>query len=329
MTKNAPLNRILKRLRSPSKLVLLGLNFFLYYFLWQWTAENVRLASIFDYLRQIPIWALLGSLLINLLSLVLSGIRMASLLKSKFQPAFSIINIGYALNALFPLRLGEPVKLYLSHKHFGIPLTSIFAASVAEKLIDLIILMLLSIVIAAFAINKLGQTTTLLSIGILASLCISGIVIFQRNVAQVVRLLPRRSRLRRISIELHKHASGYSLWRVMAISIFIWILHIALILFTFNTYLSEVHVGLLDSIALLVLIALAIAIPSAPAGIGIFEGAIVAYLAQQSIGSEAALAAATVFHLVITLPQLVMAALLLWNPIGQAVQVNLEHSPPP
>jgi hypothetical protein len=237
---------------------------------------------------------------------------MALLLGRDFRTAFSIINIGYALNTLLPLRLGEAIKIYLSHRLFGTPLTGIFAASVAEKLIDLAKILLLGAIVVVFAAGEFIQTSALLSVIVLVAMGIGVVALFHLYIVRIVKLLPRGSRLRRISIELHKHASGYPLRRILAVTTGIWILNIALVFFSFNTYLPEVSIGILDAIALLLVLALAIAIPSAPAGLGLFEAGIVAYLTQKSgVGNEAALAAAVVFHLVITLPQLVMTGWLL------------------
>jgi hypothetical protein len=89
-------------------------------------------------------------------------------------------------------------------------------------------------------------------------------------------------------------------------------MHVVLVLFSFNTYLTEIRVGVLEAATLLIVMALAIAVPSAPAGIGLFEAGIVAYLTQRTgVGNEAALAAASIFHLIITVPQLFLTGWLI------------------
>ena len=100
-----------------------------------------------------------------------------------------------------------------------------------------------------------------------------------------------------------------------------------LVYFSFNTYLSDVRIDIFESNALLLVIALAIAIPSAPAGLGLFEAGVVAYLTQTSgIGNEAELAAATVFHLALTLPQLIVTEWLLWGRSGTLLKVQSVDS---
>lgn len=81
---------------------------------------------------------------------------------------------------------------------------------------------------------------------------------------------------------------------------------------TFNAFIVGIRIDLADAIALLLIISLAIAIPSAPAGIGLFEAGLVAYLTQVlHADAEGALAAAVMFHLVITVPQMFLTGLLL------------------
>ncbi len=327
MPENVRHHGVGRRLRSSSTFVLLGLNLLIYLLLTLWVSENIHTERLVDYFRQVPVWALLGSLLINLLLLVMYGVRMALLAGRDFRAAFSIINIGYALNALLPLRLGEAIKLYLSHRLFRIPMTGIFAASVAEKLIDLVMILLLGTTALVFAAGEFIQASALLSICVLVSISIAVILIFRSHVVNVIRLFPRGSRLRRISIELHKHASEYPVSRLLLVTIGIWFLNISLVFFSFNTYLPEFRIGLLEAVELLVVMALAIAIPSAPAGIGLFEAGIVAYLTQKSsVGNEAALAVASVFHITIIFPQLVVTGLLLWIRSGIALKVKAEDS---
>ena len=303
-----------KLLRSPSRLALVGLNLVVYYFLLRWLAENVHADRFMDHLGQIPAWALLGSLFINQMTLVLHGVRMALLLGRDISTGYSIINIGYALNTLIPLRLGEAMKMYLGQRLYGTPLVGIFAASVAEKLADLFKLLLLGIVVVVFTTGELIQTGVLFSVAALIFLGGTAFILFRLYIVRIVKRLPKRGRLRRISIELHKHAGSYPVRRVLTISFCIWTLNIALVFFSFNTYLPGLHISLLDATTLLLIVSFAIAIPSAPAGIGLFEAGIVAYLTQKSgVGNEAALAVAAAFHFIITIPQLLIAGWLLLN----------------
>ena len=310
--------RIRAVLSSPSKLILIGLNLFIYYLLLRWLSDNIHLGRFAGYLHGISFWAILGSLATNTTVLSLYGVRMSLLLRRSFQDSFTIINVGYALNTIVPLRLGEAMKIYMAHRLYSVPMISLFSASVAEKLFDLFSLLLLGGIVVAFAAGKLIQINVLLPITIFVVAAVCAIILFRVYIVRIVRMLPKRSRLRRLFIELHKHANDYSFSRTSLATTGIWVLSVAQIYVTFNSYLPGVRVDLLDAVSLLLILALAVAVPGAPAGLGLFEAAIVAYLTQKfHIDNEAALAAAVVFHFVIIGSQLILTGCLVamwkWN----------------
>lgn len=294
---------------NPSKLALVLLNLIGYSLLLCWVAGNIDAARLAAYLVAIPPPAILASLAIYLTTLVLYGTRMALLLRVRFRISFSIINLGYALNALLPLRLGEGFKIVLGHGLYGLPLTALFAASVAEKLADVLKLLLLGAVVVALAAGPFVHANILIPVTILAALAIGMIVLARKHVVTLTRLLPKRGRLRRAYIELHKHLGGYPLGQVVALTVAIGSTNIALIFVAINGYLPGVAFGVLDAITLFLILAFAVALPSAPAGLGLFEGGAVVYLTQKvGVADDAALAVAVVLHFVIVLPPLAFAA---------------------
>jgi hypothetical protein len=69
-------------------------------------------------------------------------------------------------------------------------------------------------------------------------------------------------------------------------------------------------------------LSLAVAVPSAPAGIDTFEAVTMAFLSHTSgVGYEAGLAAATVLHAVISLPQLLLCLPLLCSGVTPRTEV--------
>ncbi|PPD45569.1 MAG: hypothetical protein CTY15_04080 [Methylocystis sp.] len=83
----------------------------------------------------------------------------------------------------------------------------------------------------------------------------------------------------------------------------LWTTNVSLILILFKTILPDIHFGVLDAITLQVIAALAIALPASPAGLGVFEAGIVAYLTtMHGVQTERAISAALAYHLSITAP---------------------------
>jgi uncharacterized membrane protein YbhN (UPF0104 family) len=136
-------------------------------------------------------------------------------------------------------------------------------------------------------------------------------IFLRTRIVLIVRLLPKGTRLRRLLISVHRHVGEYPLSKIALVSAVIWSLNVALMYFTFNTFLGNSRVSVSDAVALLLIISFAIATPSAPGGLGLFEAGIVAYLTQKlHIQSEVALASAIMFHFIITVPQTILTAVL-------------------
>ena len=317
-------NGLHKRLKKRSTVVIAALNLLLYYFLLRWASENIDLEKFAGYFKQISAWVLIISVALKFLLLAVYGARMALLLKSNFRTAFFVINIGAALNTLLPFRLGEALKIYLSHKLLMTSVPGIFVGAIAEKLIDVCVVLFLCGAIVIFSAGDTIRGTLLLVVGTMTVVGISGITLARRNIVRIVKILPKNGLTRRIAIDLYKHSSELPTIPIFFITLIIWVLYVGLVFFSFNTYSPEIRISVLDSVALLVIMALAIGVPSAPAGFGLFEAGVVAYLTRHSaVSNEAALAAASIFHLVITLPQL---AVMVWLIFTQQTATLKESS---
>lgn len=294
---------------NSSKLGLILLNLIGYALLLHWVAGNIDPQRLAAHLGGIPVSGIFASLAVYLTTLVLYGVRMTLLLRAGFRVSFSIVNLGYAMNALLPLRLGEGLKIVIGHRLYRIPLTALFAASVTEKLADVLKLLLLGAIVVTLAASSFVRASVLGLVTVVAVLAIAVIALSRKYMVALVRLLPKGGRLRRIYIELNKHFGSYPLGRVAALTVAIGGTNIVLIFVAINGYLPGVTFGVLDAITLFLILAFAVALPSAPAGLGLFEGGAMVYLTQKvGVSDEAALAAAGVLHLVIVLPPLVFAA---------------------
>lgn len=288
-----------------SKHSLVILNLIGYVLLVHWVVDNIDPRRFAGYLAGIPVSGIFASLTIYLITLALYGVRMALLLKTGFRISFFIINLGYAMNALLPLRLGEGFKIVIGHRLYQIPLTTLFAASVTEKLADVLKLLLLGAIIAIFAASSFVRANVLTPLVVIAALAIALIALSRKHMVTLFRLLPKGGRVRRIYIELHKHFDGYPLGQIAALTVAIGCTNIILIFVAINSYLPGVAFSVLDAISLFLILAFAVALPSAPAGLGLFEGGAMVYLTQKiGVSDEASLAVAGVLHLVIVLPPL-------------------------
>src|SRR5471032_3043256 len=258
------------RFWSPRRLLLLAPNIILYTFMIRWVFHNIDFARLVASVSRIPLWAILLSSLLNFTALLLYGVRMQLFLFRNFAVSFAAINIGYAYNTILPFRVGDAMKVYLCRRLFGLRISETVAATVAEKLVDLCKLLVIGTIVMVFSASNFIQAGTLLPLAAVIALGLAGLVLARLLLVRIVRLLPKRGALRRGVVGLFRHSSRYKFGRIFLMTGAIWAVNILLFYVVFNTYLPGVKVDVLGAMAMLVITALTIALPSAPAGIGLF-----------------------------------------------------------
>lgn len=297
---------------SSARVIMIVLTLLLFAFFARWCHQNINFNALTQQLARIPAWAVAGSIAINICALLLYGERMALLLHDRFWPSFCIINVGYALNNVMPFRLGDAAKVYIARTLYGISVPRLITSTLVEKLIDLFKLALLAIIVLVFAADRLLHREEL-ALPLIIVLGGGGAFwVFRALVSNLDRLLPNDSPLKQTILEFHHITANYPMAKILLVTVAIWTANVALTWFTFNTYISGLHFGIIDAVALLIIVALAVAVPSAPAGIGVFEAGTLIYLTRFfHVSNEAALAAAVVFHLAISIPQLLFVGVIL------------------
>ena len=292
------------------KLAILAINAVLLVIFLDWFSRNISFPELLGHFSRIPVHAILISLLINLGSLAAYASRMALLVGRNFFIGFAIVNIGYAFNAIFPMRLGEPVKIVVVHRMYRLPLSRVAVAAVLEKFLDLIkVIILAGLVISVAAERHVDASMLQRSVIAVAMLGI-GFWVLKLLAPRINGLFSGLAWLKRLVADVYQHSITVPLGRIIFMTVIIWACNIFLVYAVLNGYIPARGFNLLDAATMLVVLAFAVAIPSAPASIGLFEAGIVAFLTQaHGIQNELALAVAVVFHLVITVPQLAIAAI--------------------
>lgn len=298
--------------RGRSAAIIVNACFFAY--LAYWLYENVSYESLLTELRQIPARAIILAMAMNLCVLAYYGLRLAAILRAKPLPCFLIANIGFTFNALLPFRIGEGVKIYFGAANFGYPVGGLGAAIVMEKLYDLSTILLLAGIVgfsSKSAYLDLGRPT-LLALALLPIAC-GALVVWLRRRGALPHpsdwRFPGWSSLQSVIEQAETSLVEQNVAKAALFTALIWATNVCLVLLLFRSILPGVPFGLLDAMTLLVIAALAIAVPASPAGLGVFEAGIVAYLTSMfDVQKERAISAALAYHLSITTPHTIIAA---------------------
>jgi uncharacterized protein (TIRG00374 family) len=268
----------------------------------------VDINVLFYSISEIGIKSILIIAVITIISLAARAVAWMKLLpKVNFIDSFLLINESYLFNNMIP-RSGELVKTILFAKPASEHAFTIFSSVVVERSLDLVIAASMFLVTFPFvsqlnSIRPIAFTLLILFLlflisGFLIALNAEKVKTWLRNIGKrntnfMEKVLPR----------IEMVIDGFSIltnWRQF-LSVLFWII-ISWFLWTFIIFygINTVHGGVKFWWAIFTegVLALGIALPSAPAGLGVFEGTMIAALSVFDINTEEALGIAVVIHLV-------------------------------
>jgi|694.fasta_scaffold155758_2 hypothetical protein len=291
--------------KSPA-LIVFNLCFFAY--LAWWVRDNIDLTQLLQALGAIPPKAILTAMAINLFSLTFYSARLATILSGRLFPCFIITTTGFTLNSLLPFRLGEGAKIYIGHSVFDYPIGALGVSVVIEKLYDLAAIIILALIVV------LGAGSGVIDLRMLAPLCLIGalgavgLYLIRMNAEKIARHLEDWPVLASLGFDAQSAradlaALDHPIGRATAFTAALWLTNMSLATYAFNAFLHGAGPDIFGAITLLLIIALAIAVPASPAGLGVVEAGITTYLvAVLGASKEEALSAALAYHFVITTP---------------------------
>lgn len=290
------------------------INLTVFYFLILWVMENIDIDKLQATFSSVSTGTVFILFCINFLTLFFYSKRLSTLLDKKFSTSFALVNLGYGLNSILPFRMGEVAKLLYAKKIFHIPSSQFVVATFIEKILDVLFLGVQVSFFLIFAVQDYINTGFLLMIlGLLM-----GVVIVIFIVRKIISYLKKREewsgKIKDFLLAIDEYSKGHSIIKLLMLSGFVWAANVLSVYVTFNILLP-VNFPPIHAVGLLIVLALAVAVPAAPAGLGLFEAGIVAYLVSAlHVDNEIALMSAILFHLSVTLPQFItMVSILLYS----------------
>jgi glycosyltransferase 2 family protein len=226
----------------------------------------------------------------------------------KYWQSFHILNIGFMLNNLFPLRTGEFGRAVLMGKSSGLGTFHVLSTIVIERIFDMVVIagMLLATLPLVLG-TKWAQPFTIAIMGamLLGLFCLQFLARYKSQVSGWITGIAKRSPwIRRVIVpRIASLLDGLGVLaspQKMAESV-LWIL------VTWFFYNAETFVVLARFVpyppfwwAFFIngAAALGIAVPAAPGGIGVYEASIVGVLSVLQVSTSQALAFALVIHLI-------------------------------
>jgi len=228
--------------------------------------------------------------------------------RASLSQAFFKLNEGYLINNLFPLRLGELGRVLLLSQKSGLSAFFVLSTIVIERAYDLAIAALLLLATLPLVLN-VGSSQAI-ACGIAGAAGLGIILMFQ-----LARSRERiQSRLRRMGVTNQFYQRRVLPWLDSLLAglevltrVDRFVLSLGFILLSWFFGAIEIHLLILSFGApapfwwtgfALGVVSLGIAVPSAPASLGVYEAAMVGALTVLGVSTAQALAIAILAHLI-------------------------------
>lgn len=265
-----------------------------------------------------------------------------------FRIAFDILNVGYMVSAVFPLRLGDPVRAWLIDTRTEVRGSSALATVMVERAIDLLMVMaLLALIVPEPAARLLGGSlgpgpwSAASQLGLITFVMIMGVYVGLWIVSTLGRRAGRLTgdALRRLGFAsalaeragglVTGFADGFAPLRsprtaLLAIgwTLVVWMIGGLETWWMFRAF--EIDLPFAAAVFMLGTTALAAILPSSPGYFGVFHSAVVVALGAYGVPQATALGYALVLHAATMVVLVGMGIWSLWR-LGISRQDLSEH----
>lgn len=273
--------------------------------------RNINLQQTWSAIRHANLGYFLAAFLIYYLSFPIRAMRWRLLLENvgytkangirlpKFWKLVEIIYISFFANAAVPARLGDLYRAYLLRQNIGVSATRSFGTVLAERLLDIIVLLLLFIPAIIISLNEKLPPQLQTGLEFALGIVLIGIVgLFVLRIARepIARLIPLRFREHYYHFQEGTLGSFKRLPALAGLTGGVWICE-ALRFFFVAMALSLFSGDLLHVLTAAIFIglgeALLSAIPSTGGGVGVVEVGLLSMITLFFHGSGTTLSIAT------------------------------------
>ena len=251
------------------KIFSIGVSLACLYFAFQ----QVNLLEVFTALSNTNLSFIISALIVTAITFFLRALRWKTLLKNPryltLQHYLSSTHIGYFLNNILPFRAGDIFRAKLLSNHDkDIKLSYLIGSLVAEKIIDLWVIGLFTIILILLGYTNLFGFQFILTV--IAISFVSSLIIFGRQSLSNKLLISFPS--------LTNFVAGYKLVsenriRLLSWSMLLWISFVAYVIFSLKAI--GVNLTLEQSLGLTIISSIVTSLPIAPAAIGTYHLAVI------------------------------------------------------
>jgi len=268
--------------------------------LW-WFARRIEFDKLEAALRKAKLWPLVIAAILNFVCLWGKAACWRVMLAPRHQVStlrlFRYTIAAFTASAITPARAGEVLRVWLLKRRDGVPAADSTAVAVAEKLLDVITMLILVAPVPWLLPDLPSWIARGIAIG-----AVIAIALFLVLVIAIGRIDPTKppTLVRRFLTGMHVLRSPKRLLGALGALLLVWAADLGMVIAVLHAV--DVHLPIAGGLLILFMLNLAIAVPSTPAQVGALEGGAVAALLLLDVGREIALAFALLYHALQVIP---------------------------
>ncbi|MDD3324600.1 MAG: lysylphosphatidylglycerol synthase transmembrane domain-containing protein [Sulfurospirillaceae bacterium] len=264
---------------------------------------KIDITLLLDSLKTYSFWAVVYVFAITAFNFVLVAFRWQILTGSQisFKESYKVNLLSMVINQIAPARAGDFYKPYHLKHYFGIKLTSSYGSLIIERFLDLLLL-----VIFTFFIIFFGKETQFFE-GLVPAISAFafGTILFYISIKYpkktlfLLKKLPLRA-IKSFAIKIFINILRISksrLLKAFLVTAFLYLLYV-LFMYAFIVYFSNFTLSFSKVFLVFVISAFGLALPSSPAGIGVYEATVVFVMSYFGIKEEDSFCFALIYHVV-------------------------------
>jgi hypothetical protein len=290
--------------------------------------KNVHFAEVGRALGQADYLFLIPALAAVLVGLGIRAVRWRLLFYPQrdlpLARLFSVMNIGYLLNNVLPVRLGDLSRAYLIGETGSVSVARALSTVVVERVLDVMVVVgFLTLLVPCITLPPWAARSGLVAGALFVALALLLIAISyqkERGLRLMGRLLDRVPRLdgQKWLASVGSLMDGFAVLRAQGAlpGLILW----SLLAWTCSAFINyfvmlafNPHLPFTAAVFVLCVTAMGMTVPSSPGYVGVFDYLTVLALSLFNVGKELALSYALVLHALLYVSMSVMGLIGLWR----------------
>ncbi|WP_041960204.1 lysylphosphatidylglycerol synthase transmembrane domain-containing protein [Sulfurospirillum arsenophilum] len=273
---------------------------------------NININLLLNSLKTYHLMTIVYVFLITACNFLLVAFRWQILSDNRisFYDSYKVNLLSMVINQIAPARAGDLYKPYYLKRYFDIKLASSYSSLIMERFLDLLLLIIFTFLLFSFGNEAKFVEVLIPAMFIFAfgSIVFYLAIKYQKITLFLLKKLPILS-IKSFAIKIFLNIlriSKIKLAKAFFVTAFLYMLYV-LFMYGFINSFSNFELPFSKVFVVFVISAFGLALPSSPAGIGVYEATIVFVMKYFGINEEDAFSFAFIYHIVQILSMFIMA----------------------